>query len=144
MSGFHSGFFSHNNTVHSATGYAPAELVFGKFTNLLNNLNARVDPIYNFDSYISELKYRIQVAQEDARNCLIENKNNYKKYYDKKCYYKPIKVGDKILIINKGRKNKLDTYYSEPVAVKKVDLPNIIVEYKGKDKIIHINNTKRV
>lgn len=30
--------FSHNNTVHSATGYAPAELVFGKMTLLPSNL----------------------------------------------------------------------------------------------------------
>lgn len=136
--------FSHNNSVHSATGYAPAELVFGKFTNMPSKLNVGVDPIYNFDSYISELRYRIQIAQEDARNCLVESKHNYKKYYDKKCYYRPVKVGDKILVLNNCRKNKLDTYYVGPFTIKGVQLPNITIDYKGKDKIIHLNNTKLV
>lgn len=77
--------FSHNNAVHSATGYAPAELVFGKFSNLPSNLTSNViDPIYNFDSYISELRYRLQVAWKDAKDTLIENKKKSKVRYDNK------------------------------------------------------------
>lgn len=135
--------FAHNNAVHSATGYTPAELVFGKFSSLPSNLGT-VDPIYNFDSYINELRYRLQVALKDARDELVESKGNYKQRYDQKANVKDIKIGDKVLLINYARNNKLDPYYKGPYIVKFLRLPNIVINYKGKDKEVHINNTKVV
>lgn len=135
--------FSYNNTVHSATGYSPYELVFGKMGRIPSNLDVKeIDPIYNFDCYISELRYRLQIAWKDAKEELINNKHNYKLRYDNKCYVKTIKIGDQVLVLNNARKNKLDPYYSGPYIVKALDLPNIIIECKGKDKTIHVNNTK--
>lgn len=120
--------FSHNNTVHSATGYAPAELVFGKMTLLPSNLIDVIDPIYNFDSYVNELKYRLQIAWRDAREKLGNSKINYKKYHDRKPYLREIKVGDKVLVFNHARKTKLEPYYKGPYVVRKLELPNIIID----------------
>lgn len=136
--------FSHNNTVHSATGYAPAELVFGKLTNLPSNLGKSVDPIYNFDSYVNELKYRLQVAWTDAKETLLENKARYKIYYDKTCNDKMLKIGDKVLLLNNARKNKLQPYYSGPYVVTKLELPNLIINILGVEKRVHINNIRKV
>lgn len=136
--------FSHNNTVHGATGYTPSELVFGKFTELPNNLGHTIDPIYNFDSYISELKYRLKVALKDAKETLIENKKNYKQYYDKKLFIPIIKIGDRVLLLNHGRKNKLEPYYKGPYFVKEVELPNVVIQYDDKFKKVHINNLKLI
>lgn len=60
--------FSYNNTVHSETKYTLHELVFGKLCNIPNNLRSGVDPLYNLNSYPIELKYRLQVAQNDAND----------------------------------------------------------------------------
>ena len=133
--------FSHNNTVHSATGYAPAELVFGKITNIPSNLGVTIDPIYNFDSYISELKYRLNLSLADARTNLLESKGKSKVNYDKRMYVPKLPtVGDKVLVVNNARK----PYYSGPYSVTKVELPNIYILYKGQNKMIHLNNTKLI
>ena len=137
--------FSHNNTVHSATGYAPAELVFGKITNIPSNLGVTIDPIYNFDSYISELKYRLNLSLADARTNLLESKGKSKVNYDKRMYVPKLPtVGDKVLVLNNARKNKTEPYYSGPYSVTKVELPNIYILYKGQNKMIHLNNTKLI
>lgn len=136
--------FAHNNTVHSATGYTPTELVFGKITNLPSNLMESIDPIYNFDSYINELKYRLRVAWMDARDNLIGNKKEYKKIYDRRINIKEIKVNDRVLLINYARKTKLEPYYKGPFIVRAIELPNIIIDYYGKIKPVHINNVKLI
>lgn len=63
--------FSHNNTVNSTTGYAPAELVFGRLNNLPSDLETTIDHMYNFDSYVNEFKYRLQTAWKDAKESLL-------------------------------------------------------------------------
>lgn len=137
--------FTHNNSVHSSTNYAPAELVFGKLTTLPSNLSNTIDPIYNFDSYVSELKYRIQVAWKDAKENLTKAKGNIKNRFDKKVFCKDEwKVGEKILLLNHARKDKLEKYYNGPFVITKLDLPNIYINYNGKEKKVHINNVKSV
>lgn len=83
-------------------------------TLLPSNLIDVIDPIYNFDSYVNELKYRLQIAWRDAREKLGNSKINYKKYHDRKPYLREIKVGDKVLVINHARKTKLEPYYRGP------------------------------
>lgn len=136
--------FSHNNTVHSATGYTPTELVFGRITNLPSNVIECNDPIYNFDSYINELKYRLRVAWNDARDNLVGNKKDYKRKYDRRVNIKEIKVNDRVLLINHARKTKLEPYYKGPFLVRKLELPNVIIDYYGKTKPVHINNLKLI
>lgn len=54
--------FAYNNTVHTETNYTPHELVFGKSCKLPNNLDSGIDPLYNFDNYALEFKYRLQIS----------------------------------------------------------------------------------
>lgn len=70
--------FSYNTTVHSETKYTPYELVFGQLCRLSNNLCNIVEPLYSFDKYMFEFKYRLQKAQRDARNNLIISKERRK------------------------------------------------------------------
>ncbi|KAB0790765.1 hypothetical protein PPYR_15500 [Photinus pyralis] len=61
--------FSYNTTVHSETRYTPFELVFGKVCAIPNNLS-EMEPLYNYDNYLLEFKYRLQKAQADARDII--------------------------------------------------------------------------
>lgn len=63
--------------------------------------------MYNFDSYVNEFKYRLQTAWKDAKESLLESKAKYKSYSDRKCNDKIFRIGDKILLLNNARKNKL-------------------------------------
>ncbi|KAG5863347.1 hypothetical protein JTB14_019732 [Gonioctena quinquepunctata] len=58
--------FACNNTVHTETKYTPYELIFGKPVRLPSNLTDAIDPLYNFENYPLELKYRLQIACSDA------------------------------------------------------------------------------
>lgn len=76
-------WFAFNNTVHTQTRYTPYELVFGKISNLPSNITQVIEPPYSFDEYPNELKYRLQVACDDARNNLMLSKSNRKECYDR-------------------------------------------------------------
>lgn len=135
--------FSYNTSVHTETKFTPYELVFGKKCILPSNLSSgHVDPLYNYDSYPLELKYRLQLTQKEARNNLIASKTNRKTKYDRNLnpvYYKP---NDLVLVKNETG-NKFQSIFSGPYKVIKDKSPNVeILKDNGKIDIVHKNRTK--
>lgn len=133
--------FAHNNTVHTETKYTPHELVFGKTCKLPNNYDSGIDPLYNFDSYPQEFRYRLQVAQEDARKNLLESKVKRKASYDKSLNPKIYKVGNYLLVKNE-KGNKIDKVYLGPFLIIKDLGCNVQILKNGKEVIVHKNRTK--
>lgn len=133
--------FAYNTSVHSETQFTPYELVFGKKCILPSNLNKVVEPIYNYESYPCELRYRIQLSQKEARDNLLKSKIIRKSNYDK--YVNPVKyrINDLVLVKNETG-NKLDSLYSGPYKVIKIVPPNIEILKNGKLDVIHMNRTK--
>lgn len=134
--------FAYNNTVHSETNYTPHELVFGKIPNLPSNLMTNiVDPIYNHDNYALELKFRLQVAQKDAKNNLLQKKTKRKTDYDKRI--NPITYcKDDLLLLRNPTGNKLDRIYLGPYIVLEDLGVNVKINKNGKIDIVHKNRTK--
>lgn len=133
--------FSFNNTVHTETKYSPYELVFGKNVNLPSTFTKGVEPIYNFDDYVHELKYRLQTACTDAKNNLINSKIKRKENYDKVSKQINYKVGDKVLVRNETG-NKLEMLYKGPYRIEKVESPNVVIKLDNKLVKIHKNRIK--
>lgn len=135
--------FSYNTAVHTETKYTPFELVFGKVCTLPTNLQnpSTIEPLYNPESFPLELKYRLQRAQTDARNNLIQSKEIRKYNYDQKCNSKKYNSGDLVLVKNQVG-NKLDKIYLGPYEVIEEIAPNVKILRDGKEYVIHKNNTK--
>lgn len=133
--------FAFNTTVHSESKYTPYELVFGKKCSLPSSLTSQLEPLYNFDDYPCELKYRLQITQKEARNNLLKSKENRKIAYDK--YVNPItyKVNDLVLVKNETG-NKLSSIFSGPFRVISDKSPNVEIERNGKIDVVHKNRTK--
>lgn len=134
--------FSYNTTVHSETKYTPFELVFGKKCNIPSNLRSGiVEPLYNDDNYVKQLKYRLQVSQNDAKCNLIESKMKRKYVYD--MYTKPVRyeIGD-MLLVRSEKDNKFEPLYLGPFKVVEDLNCNVKIERNGKTEIIHKNRTK--
>lgn len=133
--------FAYNTSVHSETQFTPYELVFGKKCILPSNLCKLIEPIYNYESYPCELKYRLQLSQKEARDNLLKSKIVRKSYYDK--YVNPVKynINDLVLVKNETG-NKLDALYSGPYKVIKIMPPNVEIMKNGKIDVIHMNRTK--
>lgn len=133
--------FCFNTTVHTETKYSPYELVFGKHCALPNTFQTGIDPLYNYDSYPKELKFRLQKAQTDAKENLINNKHLRKLHYDKRCNPVMYKKGDLVLIKN-HLGDKLDNLFSGPFEVLEDLSPNVKILKNNLEYIVHKNNTK--
>ena len=133
--------FAYNTTVHSETKFTPYELVFGKLCSLPNNLKQNLDPLYNFDNYPLELKYRLQLSQKMARENLLSSKLKRKIYYDK--YVNPVTYNvDDLILVKNEIGTKMDSLYSGPYKVVRDVTPNVEILKNGKIDIIHKNRTK--
>lgn len=126
--------------MHTETKYTPHELVFGKSCKLPNNFDTHVDPLYNFDSYPLELKYRLQMAQNDARHNLIQSKQKRKEVYDRNT--KPVTYckGNQLLLKNETG-DKFESVYKGPYLIIDDLGCNVKILRNGKEEIVHKNRT---
>lgn len=133
--------FAYNSTPNYAVAnYTPYELVYGRKPNLPDFLEAKeIEPIYNIDNYVKELKYKLQTAQIKAREFLLKGKEDRKRKYDETSKPININVGDKIKI-RKENANKFDPKYMGPYEVVSIETPNAIVKAQtGKSIKIHMD-----
>lgn len=134
--------YCYNVTPHMSFNlqYTPFELVFGKTPNIPEFcFNTKIEPIYDFDSFAKEFKFKLQTMHKNAKYLLDESKKKAKIIFDKKVKEIVLKIGDKVLIKREDRK-KLDPLYIGPYIVKDINKSNVIIEYKNKEKSIHKNN----
>ncbi|KAG7309510.1 hypothetical protein JYU34_005483 [Plutella xylostella] len=135
--------FAYNNTVHSETEYTPYELVFGKKCILPSNLSGNtVEPLYNHDSYPHEMRFRLQVAQRDAKHNLEMSKIKRKIVSDK--YINPVvyKKGEQLLIRNSSTDKTEPIYLGPYTVIEDLDC-NVKILKNNKEDIVHKNRTKR-
>jgi hypothetical protein len=135
--------FSYNTSVHTHTKYTPYELVFGNKCNLPSNLTFEnnIDPLYNYDDYPKELKYRLQKAHCEARKNLLDSKLLRQHKYNCKAFPTTYVKGDLVLLKNQVR-DKLDPVYIGPYEVIEEVSPNVKIIKDGKEYLVHKNNTK--
>lgn len=141
--------FFYNTTVHTETKYTPFELLFGKTANLPSNITEKIDPLYSFDNYPLELKFRLQQASAEAKENLEKSKLSRKVRYDN-C--KPsisnvnFSIGDLVLIKNDSASTKMAEIYKGPYSVVREDNTNITlseVNDKNKTLVVHKNRVKK-
>lgn len=135
--------FSFNTTVHSETKYTPYELVFGKTAKLPSNINDSVDPLYTFDNYPKELKYRLQQANADAKQNLIKAKMKRKERYDQNCTKSIFYKKDDLVLVKNNVTCKMDALFKGPYRVVKDEHPNLVIQIDHKEVTVHKNRVKQ-
>ncbi|RYX87425.1 hypothetical protein EON73_01410, partial [bacterium] len=119
--------------------YSPYELVFAKKPIIPPDiLNGRIDPIYNIDNYISEARYRLQVAHKKVQQLLDKMKTYNKTQYDKKSNPIDVKINDKVYL-EKMPYNKHQPIYEGPYAIVDIDHPNVKLQVGKKVEVVHKN-----
>ena len=137
--------FCHNTTPNTSTKHTPHEILFGYKPELPAAITKTIDPIYNFDDYVIELKARLQNGYEKVRQNLIESKNNNKKHYDKNSKPLLLAVGCKVLLKNMNNKTnkKVSPIYEGPYEIVEVNSPeNSTIKIGNKQKLVHNNLLK--
>lgn len=131
------------NTTPSSTfdcKFSPFELLFGRQPNIPDILNStKIDPLYNFNDYVNELKYKIQFSNKIAREMLDKSKHNNKKIYDEKLNHTNFKINDIVLAI--GNNHKLQPVYDGPFIILEIDNFNVKIKNlkNNKTKVLHKN-----
>lgn len=117
----------YNTTPHTSFDYrySPFELVFDKIPLTPQFLsNNKIDPVYNFDSLATQLKFRLQLTHKHAKELLDNCKIRNKRAYDKSVHSISLNAGDKVVIVNENR-NKRDPIYIGPFTVTRTDNFNV-------------------
>ncbi|KAL4084029.1 hypothetical protein QTP88_029345 [Uroleucon formosanum] len=136
--------FAYNTTIHTATNYQPYALVYGREIDIPVKLKYNPEPRYNYDDYIYDLKYKMQLAHQAARERLINRKIKSKKQYDKKEHNRNYNVGDLVLLKDNIQKNKLSPLWKGPYEVLDVlDTENITISRNRKQVTVHKNDVKK-
>lgn len=120
--------FCYNTTPCTDIPYTPYELVFGKMATLPNNLKnpTRIEPIYNYDQYYAELKYKLQATAIRTQNIIDKVKNN--RNTKQQVTAKPINIEiDDLVMLENPNRNKLDKVYKGPYKVINIAHPNITI-----------------
>lgn len=136
--------FCYNTTQNSAIDmkYSPYELVFGKNINFPTDfLSGTVEPIYDFDNYVKELKFKLQTAHKQAATILNKIKETNKKYFDRKAKPLNINVNDYVLL-EREPYNKFKSVYLGPFRVVEVDESNAQIIDEVTNKILKVHKNR--
>lgn len=140
--------FVFNTTPHTATGFTPHELLFGRKPNIPGVLQKEPPDVqYTYDNYIRELQSRLQSSYQTARINLKSQKERSKEYHDRNVNMPLFSVGDKVLLhdekIRRGRSAKLSPPWIGPYEVTDVDDVNITLKLpRNRTLKVHANRLK--
>jgi hypothetical protein len=117
--------YMYNTTIHSATGFTPLELLFGRPLTLTYALKKPPEPQCNYDDYFSELRSPLLTVHHHAHRNLIASKSKNKGHYDKTPGKMNLQVGDKFLLfdetVRRGRSRKLHNQWIGSYTITEID-----------------------
>jgi transposase InsO family protein len=132
--------FTYNTTPHSTTGFTPFELVYGRKAELPSATRKSPQPLYSYDDYMKELKYRLQTSHAIAREKISVRKTQNKKYYDSHTRAYAFNVGDWVLLKKMVRENKLSALYEGPFKIVAINSDvNCTIKRRKKEVRVHFN-----
>lgn len=134
--------FCYNRTPSTATGYTPYELVYGKLPTNLEFLSGSIDPVYNFEDYVRELKHRLQYASQKAREMVERQKLERKTRYDENANETIFEIGDYVLLREEAN-HKHQELYSGPYQIVSMDAFNSVIRnLDGRAKEVKVNKNR--
>lgn len=144
---------AYNNTVHSATGYAPSFLMFGRHLRLpvdvslgVNSQQAQLDVQGWVKDHQNRLTFAYSLAQQKATNAASQQKRQF----DKRARALPLTPGERVWVRNRQRqgRGKLSNWWDpEPYVILDI-VGDTGVVYKvrpekgGREQTVHRNSLK--
>lgn len=136
--------FVYNSTPHSSHKFMPFELVYGYKPNIPVSMQKPPEPLYNYNDYSFEMKFRLQNTWQIARNNLISAKEIAKKSYDKSTHSTKFEIGDKVLLKNETRSSKFDPPWHGPYEIMEINSEvNSTIQIGRSLKLVHNNRLLR-
>lgn len=102
------------------------------------------EPRYNYEDYHLELKQKLQLSHQIARDRLSEQKQKTKEHYDRKLNEITVHVGDRVLLKNSARKGKLSPKWLGPYEVIEIRANENVTLQKDRKRVTVHKNLIRV
>ncbi|XP_077550628.1 uncharacterized protein LOC144163779 [Haemaphysalis longicornis] len=142
--------FAYREVPQASLGFSPFEMIYGRHVrgplSVLRELwtNEKMDDeVRTTYGYLVDLRTRLEETCQLAHDKLENAHLRQKKYYDRKCRPRKLRVGDKVLILLPTDSNKLLMQWKGPFKV--VEAKNDIdymIDVGGKTKVFHVNMLK--
>ncbi|XP_077531284.1 uncharacterized protein LOC144143395 [Haemaphysalis longicornis] len=142
--------FAYREVPQASLGFSPFEMIYGRHVrgplSVLRELwtNEKIDDeVRTTYGYLVDLRTRLEETCQLAHDKLENAHLRQKKYYDRKCRPRKLRVGDKVLILLPTDSNKLLMQWKG--AFKVVEAKNDIdymIDVGGKTKVFHVNMLK--
>lgn len=135
--------YCHNTTPHISLElkYTPFELIFAKKANEIECLSQnKIDPVYNIENYSKEVKFRLQVMHNLAKQFLDLSKQRNKQNYDKNMKCEHFEIGN-LVLLRKEVRHKFDPIYDGPFEIKEIKDANALIRdpSQNKEMLVHKN-----
>lgn len=136
--------FSYNTTPNTNHSYSPFEIVFGKAVNHFDQINVnQIDPVYNYDAYVNEIKFKLQTIHHHIFQQLEKVKQIRTNLANKSVNSTALSVGDKVYLKLEGRK-KLDIVQDGPYIVIELDNANAVIKHEVTTNILKVHKTRLI
>lgn len=125
--------------------FSPYELIFARKSNCMEFLNDEIQPLYNVENYVKEIKYRLQTSHKRAKQFLDALKIRNKKNYDKNVNPINLSIGQNVML-KKQPYDKHSSVYSGPYIVTSIDDKNVTIkDVNGpKEQKVHKNRIIKI
>lgn len=144
---------AYNNTVHSATGYAPSFLMFGRHLRLPVDVALAVSPqqpCHSVNEWVQDHQHKMSEAYRIAREKMVSAASQQKRQYDRSAKALPFLPGERVLVRfrNKRGRGKLAPWWSpEPyVVIEQVGTTGVVYKVRpeqgGREHTLHRNSLK--
>lgn len=135
--------FALRTVPHEATGFTPAELVYGRNLRSPMLMLREVWEGQQEDStvveYVLNLLERMSKAERLAEEKMNACRDRSKVYYDRNAKERSFMPNDKVMILRPSRANKLEIQWDGPaVILEKLSATNYVVQLPGKRKLCKI------
>ncbi|CAL9687523.1 unnamed protein product [Knipowitschia caucasica] len=144
---------AYNNTTHSATGYAPSFLMFGRHLRLPVDVGLGVNPQqtqFSVQGWVGDHRNKLSFAYSLARKKAAGVASQQKRQFDKKAQALPLITGDRVWLRNRKRqeRGKLGSWWDpEPHVILDIVGETGVVyrvrpEKGGREQTVHRNSLK--
>lgn len=136
--------YCYNIAKHSAFEhkFSPYELVFGRQSDIDSINTNTIEPVYNFENYAKELKFKLQLAHKQAKEFVEKSKILNKRQYDKNTHEIDFKINDLVMLRNEPY-NKFKNVYSGPYRVTELKSPNAIIT-DSNQKVMEVHSNRLI
>lgn len=136
--------YCYNTTPNSAHAYSPFEILFGKPIHKFESIDwSTIDPLYNYDSYLHELKHKLQVIHAYIHKKIEQTKATRTQSINNSIIPTNLNLNDTVYLKAEGRR-KLDNVQIRPYRITNLSESNAEIQHQITNQTIIVHKTRLV